>query len=67
MDAVITVFEKEFVGKNYQILLADLYDSVTEFEGAVVFKPKSGKLFAFLTVLKEHKINYGTHFNSVES
>jgi hypothetical protein len=66
MQTVITVFINEFEGKDYKMLLNDLYDSVTEFEGALIFKPKSGKLFQFLSVLREHKIQYGTHFNSSE-
>lgn len=66
MQAVITIFSSELEGKDYKTLLSDQYDSVTEFEGALIFKPKGGKLFEFLNVLREHKIAYGTHFNSSE-
>jgi hypothetical protein len=31
---------------------------------ALVYSPMSGKLIEFLTVLRDKKIVYGTHFNT---
>ena len=57
---------------NGSLLLIDLptwktRQFETELNGwvdALVFSPKSGKLVEFLSVLKFHKISYGTHFDT---
>jgi hypothetical protein len=65
MQAIITVFKTEFEGKEYiASRLKDMVEEVKLMSGAYIFSPSPGRLFELLDVLKENKINYGTHFDS---
>jgi hypothetical protein len=65
MNAIITVFKIEFKDKKeIEILLPEMSDEVKEISDAFIYSPKPGKLMQFLSILKNHKIAYATHFNS---
>ena len=67
MTAIITIFEIEFAGKEeVSRKVEQLSSDVKKIEGAYIYSPKSGKLMEFLSVLRENKIAYGTHFNTLE-
>ena len=67
MTAIITIFEIEFAGKEeVSRKVEQLSSDVKKIEGACIYSPRSGKLMEFLTILRENKISYGTHFNTLE-
>jgi hypothetical protein len=68
MHAIITIFQAEFANKeNIRRIINDLSVDVQEIQGASIYSPKSGKLMEFLTILRENKIAYGTHFNTLDN
>jgi hypothetical protein len=67
MTAIITIFEIEFAGKEeVSRKVEQLSNDVKKIEGACIYSPKSGKLMELLTLLRENKIVYGTHFNTLD-
>lgn len=65
MTGIITVFKNEFRNRDFvRAQIEPLCRQVQEVDNAVVFSPKDGKLFEFLTVLRFHKVAYGTHFDT---
>ncbi|MBT1704424.1 hypothetical protein [Chryseosolibacter indicus] len=64
MDVVITIFKAEFKGKADLMQLLHAMAQINEVDGALICSPHTGKLFDFLGILKDHKISYGTHFNT---
>ena len=66
MNAIVTVFKKEFEGKDHLIATASLIAETKDIDEAVVFIAKPGKLFELLHLLRNNQINYGTHYNTVE-
>jgi hypothetical protein len=68
MQAIITVFKGEFEGKDdVRSRISELTEDVKMVADAYVFSPRPGKLFDLLNILRNNKITYGTHFNSVPS
>jgi hypothetical protein len=65
MRAIISVFKTEFEGKEHIAPgLKELIEEVKLVSGAYILSPKAGKLFSLLNVLKDNKINYGTHYDT---
>ena len=65
MNAVVVIFKSELAEKNHIVPeLEKLCKEVRELASAFVYSPYSGKLFEFLSILKSHKITYGTHFDT---
>jgi hypothetical protein len=65
MRSIVTVFKTEFSNREFvKEKLTTLTKDTREFDDALVFSPKSGKLVEFLSVLKFYKIAYGTHFDT---
>ena len=63
--AVVTIFKSDLAGKEAIALsLEDLCNEVAKLEHALVYSPKSGKLFEFLNTLRDNGIDYRTHFDS---
>jgi hypothetical protein len=66
MSAIVTVFKEEFKGKENTLKTIELLcDHLSEVAEAVIIVPKGGKLVNVLNELNDHKIAYGTHFNTV--
>jgi hypothetical protein len=67
MNAIVTIFNSELKEKKYiTIQLESLCTEVKKVGNAWIFSPNPGKLFEFLSVLKFHKVAYGTHFDTKE-
>ena len=68
MRATITVFKEELSGKTeiLEIIKGSSTD-LKEIGDAYIFSPKPGKLFELLNLLRDHKIIYGTNFNTSET
>ena len=65
MKAIVTIFKSELKNRSFVITqLESLCKDRSEFEDAYNFSPKDGKLVEFLTILRFHKIAYGTHFDT---
>jgi hypothetical protein len=68
MRAVITVFRTEFEGKDdVKLMVGELTDDFKIAEDVYMLSPRPGKLFDLLSILRENKISYRTHFDSVQS
>lgn len=64
MRAVITVFKTELINKPAVLnSIQQLSSHLSEVGEAYSFSPKPGRLYELLNFLKDHDINYGTHFN----
>jgi|GEM_PF-3094111 hypothetical protein len=64
---IVTVYKSEFLGKeSIKGRLSELSADIKEIHDALAFRPRPGVLMEFLAVLRENRINYGTHFNSTE-
>jgi hypothetical protein len=67
MKAIVTVFKRELEEREYvKVQLDVLCSDVKEVGQAIIYSPAGGKLVEFLSVLRFHKIAYGTHFDSKE-
>jgi hypothetical protein len=65
MRAIISVFKGEFEGKaQAKDAIAQLTDELNIVADAYIFSAKPGKLFEILSILRDHKITYGTHFDT---
>lgn len=65
MKAIVTVFKTELKQREFaEIQLHSLCKEVKEVGQAVIFSPLDGKLVELLSVLRFHKIAYGTHFDT---
>ena len=68
MNAIVTIFCSELNEKvNITNQLEKLSTDTRKVGNAYIFNPKPGKLFEFLSVLKFHKVAYGTHFDTKEA
>jgi hypothetical protein len=66
MSAIVTVFKSELEEKTHLVpVLIKLSKEVKELNDAYVYRPRTGSLMQFLTLLNEKDISYGTHFNSM--
>jgi hypothetical protein len=65
MNVIIVVFKSE-LSDNHSIIpeLEKRSKEFTQVTSARIYSPYSGKLFECLSLLKEHKIPYGTHFDT---
>lgn len=67
MKAIVTVFKTELKQREFaEIHIHSLCKEVKEVDQAVIFSPLEGKLVELLSVLRFHKIAYGTHFDTKE-
>jgi hypothetical protein len=67
MKAIVTVFRSELIQRDFvRGQLLHLSKQIIEAEEAVIFCPIEGKLVEFLSVLRFHKVAYGTHFETRE-
>jgi hypothetical protein len=65
MKAIVTVFKSELKNRDFVVTqLKTLCKEVSTAEEALMFTPKDGKLVEFLSVMKFHKVAYGTHFDT---
>lgn len=65
MNAIVTIFESELTDRAFLLTkLESLCSDVKQVGNAYVYSPSPGKLFEFLSVLKFHKVSYGTHFHT---
>jgi hypothetical protein len=65
MNAIVTIFTSELKEKQYITpQLEKLCTEARKVGNACIFSPAPGKLFEFLSVLKFHKVAYGTHFDT---
>lgn len=65
MRAIVTVFKSELSKKEHvKLQVKALCKEIKEVDDATIFSPAAGKLVEFLSVLKFHKIAYGTHFDT---
>lgn len=65
MKAIVTVFKSEL--KNREFVMRELMPLIkekNEVDNALSLCPKDGKLVEFLSILRFHKIAYGTHFDT---
>jgi len=65
MNAIVTIFLHELENDpKVFATLKTLSSDLKQIGEAYVFFPTPGRLFDFLSVLKNRKIAYGTHFDS---
>ena len=65
MKAIVTVFKSELKNREFVMReLAPLTKEKHELDNALSLSPKDGKLVEFLSILRFHKIAYGTHFDT---
>ena len=62
MRAIVTVFKIEFLGQDNILKKAELMAETKDIGEAIILIPLPGKLFELLNLLKDNRINYGTHF-----
>ena len=68
MRAIVTVFKSELNQREFvRTQLQDLCKQVIEADDAVIFCPREVKIVEFLSVLRFHKVAYGTHFDTAGS
>jgi hypothetical protein len=68
MNAIVTIFGSELNNKEYvTVQLEKLSVDSRKVGNALIFSPQPGKLFEFLSVLRFHKVAYGTHFDTKEA
>jgi hypothetical protein len=66
MNAIITVFKSESGARGLHRGLSKISKEVMELSDAFIYNPEPGRLLEFLSLLKENKIAYGTHFDTMD-
>jgi hypothetical protein len=65
MRAIVTVFKSELSQRDFvRSQLQPLCKQVIEADDAIIFCPRDVKIVEFLSVLRFHKVAYGTHFDT---
>jgi hypothetical protein len=68
MKAIVTVFKSELNEREYvKGQLNHLCKQIIDTDEAVIFCPVEGKLVEFLSVMRFHKVAYGTHFETTDT
>ena len=67
MRAIVTVFKSELEERDFVTAgIKSLCRQVLECEDAIVFCPIDSKIVELLSILRFHKIAYGTHFDTAQ-